>query len=159
MLRRVFQHFLCLEIPVNQTEYRRAAGSFNNGNLSFNYKLHFKGCKNRMAISHADLKRQNCSITNNIQIFLILVSVFVSLSSTIPQDNFPPYIFVSTSILVALYLWSRSNFLLSILLLRSDVEMNQGSKLISKESFSIFHWNLNSTNLTTILKYPFLKHI
>ena len=78
-------------------------------------------------------------------------------SSTITQDNFPPYIFVLTSILVALYLWPRSNFLLSILLLSCDVEMNQGSKLISKESFSIFHWNLNSTNADNYTKIPLLK--
>ena len=53
------------------------------------------GCKNRMAISHADLKRENCSITNNIQIFLILVSVFLSLKYKFYDTarQFPPIYF------------------------------------------------------------------
>ena len=36
-----------------------------------------------------------------------------------------------------LHLWSRSKFLLSMLLLSGDVEMNPGPKSNSKESFSI----------------------
>ena len=43
-----------------------------------------------------------------------------------------------------LHLWSRSNFLLSMLLLSGDVEMNPGPKSNSKERFSICLWNLNS---------------
>ena len=46
-----------------------------------------------------------------------------------------------------LHLWSRSNFLLSMLLLSGDVEMNPGHKSHSKEHFSICHWNLNSPYL------------
>ena len=112
-----------------------------------------------MAISHADLKRENCSITNNIQIFLILVSGFLSLKYKLYNTAKPfcLHIFVLTSILVALHLWSRSNFLLLILLLSSDIEMSQGPKLISKESFSIFHWNLNSINAENYTKILLLK--
>ena len=52
---------------------------------------------------------------------------------------FSLYILILTSILVVLHLWSHSNFLLSILLLSGDAEMNPGPKLISKESFSVCH--------------------
>ena len=68
--------FSCLEMPVNLTQYRRALGAFNNRNFSFNYSL--KGHVNRMTILYAVLKRENVSISNNTQIFLNLVGIFLS---------------------------------------------------------------------------------
>ena len=99
-----------------------------------------------MALSYAILNKENFSISNIIQIFLVLVSVFLSLKYK--YCNTARHVFlhilILTSIVVVLHLWSHSNFLLSILLLSGDVEMNPGPKLIFMESFPICHWNLNS---------------
>ena len=44
-----------------------------------------------------------------------------------------------------------------MLLLTGDVEMNLGPKLISKESFSICHWNLHSITAHNYTKILLLK--
>ena len=56
-----------------------------------------------------------------------------------------------------MHLWPFSNFLLSIVLLTSDVEMNPRPKLISKKSFSICPWNLNSITAHNDTKILLLK--
>ena len=48
---------------------------------------------------------------------------------------FSLYILILTSILVVLHLWSHSNFLLSILLLSGDAEMNPGPSLFLRKAF------------------------
>ena len=103
---------------VNLIQYRGTVGVFSNQNFSFNYKSNFKGLINRMAISYAVLNNKNFSIVNIIQIFLILFSVFFSLNYKycIFGRHLFLYIFILTSILVVLPLWSHSNILLSILL-------------------------------------------
>ena len=45
------------------------------------------------------------------------------------------YILILTSTLVVLHLLSHSNFLVSVLLLKGDVEINSGCKFISKKVF------------------------
>ena len=112
-----------------------------------------------MAISYPALRKEKCSISNIIQIILILVSVFLSLKYKycIIGRHFFLYIFILISILVVLHLWSHSNFLLSIRLLSGDAEMNPESKLISKESFLICHRNLNSITAHNYTKRLLLK--
>ena len=44
-----------------------------------------------------------------------------------------------------------------MLILSGDDEMNPGPKLISKESFSICHWNLNSITAHNYTKILLLK--
>ena len=63
----------CLDMSVNLAQYRRAVGVFINRNLSFNYKLNFKGHRNKIAISYVVLNKLNFSISNIIEIFIILV--------------------------------------------------------------------------------------
>ena len=79
LLKRTLYPFSYLEMPVNLTQYRGTVGVFNNQNFSFNYKSNFKGHINRIAISYAVLNKENLSISNIIQIILILVGVFLSL--------------------------------------------------------------------------------
>ena len=67
------------------------------------------------------------------------------------------HILILTSILVVLHIWSHSNFVLSILLLSGDAEMNPGPKVIFKQSFSICHWNLNSMTTHNYNKILLLK--
>ena len=112
-----------------------------------------------MAISDAVLNKRSFSFSNIIQIFLILVSVFLSLKYKYCNTarHFFLHILILTNILVALHLSSHSDFLLSILSLNGDVEMNPGPKLISKESFSICHWNLNSITAHNYTKILHLK--
>ena len=88
-----------------------------------------------------------------------MVSVFLSLKYkySIIGRHFFLYIFILTSILIALQLWAHSNFLLLILLLSGDVEMNPGPKLISKESFSICQWKLNDITAHNYTKILLLK--
>ena len=76
-------------------------------------------------------------MSNLIQIFLILVSLFLS-------RHFFLCNFILTSILVVLLLWSLSNFLLPLPLLDGDIEMNAGPKLISKKIFSSFIYFLQA---------------
>ena len=49
--------------------------------------------------------------------------------------DFILYILILTSTLVVLHLLSHSNFLVSVLLLKGDVEINSGCKFISKKVF------------------------
>ena len=79
LLKRTFYPFSCLEMLVNLTQYRGTVGVFNNQNFGFSYKSNFKGHINRLAISYAVLNKENLSISNIIQIILILVGVFLSL--------------------------------------------------------------------------------
>ena len=128
-------------------------------NFGFNHKSNFKGHLNRMAISYAVLNKEHFSILNIIQIILILVSVFLSLKYKycIIGRHIFLYIFILTSILIVLHLWSHSNFLLSMLFLSGDVEMNSGPWFISKENFLICHWNLNSITAHNYTKILLLK--
>ena len=121
-------------------------------------KSNFKGQVNSRLL-YVVLNKKNFSISNIIQIFLILVSVFLSheYKNCILGRHFFLYIFILKSIVVVLHLWAHSKFLLSILLLSRDVEMNPGPKLISKESFSVSHWNLNSITAHNYTKILLLK--
>ena len=87
--------------------------------------------------------------------FLILVNVFLLLKYKYcnTTKHFFLHIFILRSFLVVLHLRSHSNFLLSLQLLRGDVEMNPRPKLISKESFSVCHWNLYSITTHTKILY------
>ena len=76
-------------------------------------------------------------MSNLIQIFLILVSLFLS-------RHFFLCRFILTSILVVLPLWSLSNFLLPLPLLGGDIEINTGPKLISTKRFSSFIYFLQA---------------
>ena len=108
-----------------------------------------------MAISYDVLNKENFSISNLIQVFLILVSVFLLFNYKYCNSTkalFPVYIYFS-KYLGHIY----TNFLLSILLLSGDVEMNPGRKLISKESFSICHWNFNSITANNYTEVLLLK--
>ena len=89
-----------------------------------------------MAASYAVLNSENFSISN-IQIFFILVSVFLSLKYKYcnTAGHFCLHIFVSTFMLVILHLWSHSNFLLSTLLLSDDSGMNPGHKFTLRNTF------------------------
>ena len=187
LLKRVFQPFTCLEMLVNLNQYRVTVGVCNNRN--FNYKSNLKSRINRMTISYAVLNKENFPISKIIEIFLILVSAFLSLKYRYCNTarHFVLYILILTfmtgaviiqkpvhwtgsymitssvmkeltSILVGVHLWPFSNFLLSIVLLTGDVEMNPRPKLISKKSFSI-PGILIAFLPITILKYYFLKHL
>ena len=133
-------------MPVTLTPCRETVRVFNNRNFSFNEKSNFNSRINRVVIPHTVLIRKNLSILNNIQLLPILVSAFLSLNYKYcnTAGHFRLHIFVSTCILVVLHIWSYYIFVLSKLLLSGDIEMNPGPKLISRESFSIYHWNLNS---------------
>ena len=126
----------------------------NNQSIIFNYKLNFKGCISRMVISYAVLNKKTLS-SSDIQMFLILVNVFLLLKYKYcnTTKHFFLHIFILRSFLVVLHLRSHSNFLLSLQLLRGDVEMNPRPKLISKESFSVCHWNLYSITTHTKILY------
>ena len=126
----------------------------NNQSFIFNYKLNFKGCISRMVISYAVLNKKTLS-SSDIQMFLILVNVFLLLKYKYcnTTKHFFLHIFILRSFLVVLHLRSHSNFLLSLQLLRGDVEMNPRPKLISKESFSVCHWNLYSITAHTKILY------
>ena len=97
-----------------------------------------------MALSYAILNKENFSISNIIQIFLVLVSVFLSLKYK--YCNTARHVFlhilILTSIVVVLHLWSHSNFLLSILLLSGDVEY----ALYYKETLPLRDLNINYLN-------------
>ena len=69
--RRVFLHFLSLEMLVNLTQYGGTVGVFNN--------QIFKGRMSKMAISYTVLNRENFSISSNIKMFLTLGSVLLPL--------------------------------------------------------------------------------
>ena len=77
---------------------------------------------------------------------------YLTTSTAILQRHFFLYIFILASTLVTC-----TNFLLSILLLSGDVEMNPGRKLVSKESFSICHWNFNSITANNYTEVLLLK--
>ena len=126
----------------------------NNQSFIFNYKLNFKGSISRMVISYAVLNKKTLS-SSDIQMFLILVNVFLLLKYKYcnTTKHFFLHIFILRSFLVVLHLRSHSNFLLSLQLLRGDVEMNPRPKLISKESFSVCHWNLYSITTHTKILY------
>ena len=119
-----------------------------------------------MPIQNAILFTKNLSTAKNIQLLLLLVSVSLSLknkyyiaawnyySSMIAAKHLCLLIFLLISILAVLDVWSHSNFLLLVLLLSGDVVTNPGPKGVSKDSFSICHWNPNSItthNYTRIL--------
>ena len=78
------------------------------------------------------------------------------------EDTFSCIYFL-TSILKVLHLQSYyghitvTNFLLSILLISGDVERNPGPNFVSKESFSICHWNLISITAHNYAKILLLK--
>ena len=147
-----------LMMPVNLIQYRGTVGMFNNRRFS----------SSSLNYSYFSKKYHNDD-TFTLAIGLIILALWHLIyglfnwkfrSRFLPDlvgiCNFSRKILYLSMIGVYVHhnhIW----VILTIIRQIGDIEENPGPKCNSNQSFSIYHWNLNSIKLphTTILKYPF----
>ena len=145
-------------MPVNSIHYRGTVGVFNNrrsSSSSLNYSYFSKKYHN--------------DDTFTLAIGLIILAlwhlIYVLSNWKFRSRFLPDLVGICNFSRKILYLsmigvYVHHNHIwviLTIIRQIGDIEENPGPKCNSNQSFSIYHWNLNSIKLphTTILKYPF----
>ena len=140
--KNVLKLLICLEMPVNRTQYRGSAGLFNNRNFTSRPKsINFIG-HTCWSTNYIYFKLYLPIFPMNLVLFLVFgiavysprCSFYLTLRKTYTS------ILVITVALLSYYRW----FTCNLLLLRDDGELNPGPSQNTAKKLSICHWNLNS---------------
>ena len=148
----MLKFFICLEMPVNITQYRGSVGIFNNRNFAFRSKfINFIGYTSWSA-THLNFKLYLPIFPMNLVLFLVFAIAVLSprCSFYITSRNTYTSILVIT---VALLF----DYPCNLLSLCGDVDLNPGPNQNTAKKLSIWHWNLNSIAAHNFAKLVLLK--
>ena len=146
---------ICLEIPVNTTQYRGSVGIFNNRNFAFRPKFtNFIG-HTCWSTNHMYFKLYLPIFPMNLVLFFVFRSAVLSPKCCfdITSRNTYTSILVITVDLLSDYLW----FTCNLHLLCGVVELIREPNQNTAKNLSICRWNLNSIAAHNFVKLVLLK--
>ena len=145
-----------LMMPVNLIQYRETVGMFNNrrfasSSLSYSYFSKKYHNYDTFTLAVGLIILTFCHLINVLSNWKFISRFLPDLADIC---NFSRKILYLSMIGIYLHhIWLS----LTIIRLSGDIEENPGPKRNSNQSFSIFHWNLNSITAHNYLKVSFLR--
>ena len=139
-------------MPVNFSQYRGVVGAFNSQFIHVKQHNIFKSAFSQSKVKQT-IAKEIFTVFTSFLIFLLISGSWSFINLLRIKARFISLLVFRISYICILLAFIHYIWLYLIIFNRSgDIEKNPGAKPNSYQSFSIFHWNLNSVSAHNFLK-------